>query len=54
MEISFLLRELKKEYLKDRKQELLSEIKKSEQDNNPDKIGELLKEFDEIVKLIYN
>lgn len=54
VEISFLLKELKREYLKDRKQELLSEIKKSEQDNNPDKIGELLKEFDEIVKLIDN
>lgn len=54
MEISFLLKELKREYLKDRKQELLSEIKKSEQDNSPDKIGALLKEFDEIVKLIDN
>lgn len=54
MEISFLLKELKREYLKDRKQELLSEIKKSEQNNSPDKIGALLKEFDEIVKLIDN
>lgn len=54
MEISFLLKELKREYLKDKKQELLSEIKKSEQDNSPDKIGALLKEFDEIVKLIDN
>ena len=55
LEIKFLLKELKKEHLKERREEILKQIQKAErEDSLKRQVSELLKEFDEITKLIDN
>lgn len=55
LEIKFLLKELKKEHLKERRDEILKHIQQAERNSGPkQQVSELLKEFDEITKLIDN
>ena len=55
IEIQYLLRELKKEHLKERREELVKKMRDIERETHPkDAIDDLLKEFDEITKLIDN
>jgi len=55
LEIRYLLRELKKEHLKERRELLLKKIQETERDLEKEKkLPPLLKEFDEITKLIDN
>ena len=49
-----LLRHLKAEYLKDKREELAKFIKKTENDGNEKEITSALKEFDKVSKLIHN
>ncbi|MFA7201845.1 MAG: DNA primase [Candidatus Paceibacterota bacterium] len=55
LEIQYLLRELKKEYLKERREEIMKKMRVIErQDDQKEQLAALLKEFDEITKLIDN
>ncbi|MEK7549260.1 MAG: DNA primase, partial [Patescibacteria group bacterium] len=49
-----LLRHLKAEYLKDKREELVKFIKKTENDGNEKEINSALEEFDKVSKLIHN
>jgi len=49
-----LLRHLKAEYLKDKREKLAKFIKKTENDGNEKEITSALKEFDKVSKLIHN
>ncbi len=51
-ELSFLLSELKKEYFKQRRDQLKKQIQELEQKGDQDALKSVLHEFDEIVKLI--
>jgi len=50
----FLLREIKREYLKSRRDELRSQIAVAEQEGNTEQLSKLLTEFDELVQMINN
>jgi len=54
LEVNVLLKELKKEYYKEKKEALLSEIKSLEKNGRQEEAAELLKEFDEIARLVDN
>jgi DNA primase len=54
LEVNVLLKELKKEYYKEKKETLLSEIKSLEKNGRQEEAAELLKEFDEIARLVDN
>jgi DNA primase len=54
LEISVLLKELKKEFYKEKKEKLLSEIKSLEKQGKQEEAAGMLKEFDEIAKLVDN
>jgi len=54
LEVNVLLKELKKEYYKEKKEKLLSEIKSLEKNGRQEEAAKLLKEFDEIARLVDN
>jgi hypothetical protein len=54
LEVSGLSHELKKEYYKERKEEILSKIKSLEKSGKTEELAKILKEFDEIAKLVNN
>jgi hypothetical protein len=53
-EINFLLSELKREFLKSRRVEIQKQIAVTEAAQDTDAVAQLLKEFDDITKLIDN
>ena len=53
-EINVLIRELKKEFYKEKKDVLLEQIRKAEKDGDETKASQLLREFDELAKLVNN
>jgi DNA primase len=53
-EIRFLLRELKKEFLKAKREQLVTDIRRAEQQGRQDEAKRLLQEFDELAKLQNN
>jgi len=53
-EFQELLRQLRLEFLKERRQLLSRLLREAEENKEDDKIAEVLKEFDEISKLIHN
>jgi DNA primase len=54
LEVNALAYELKKEYYKERKEKILSQIKSLEKSGKTEESAKLLKEFDEIAKLVNN
>lgn len=53
-EINVLLKELKKEFYKEKKDVILEQIKKAEKSGDDVKASQLLREFDELAKLVNN
>ncbi len=53
-EVNVLCQELKKEYYREKKEEILAKIKVLEKSGKTEKIADALKEFDEIAKLVNN
>lgn len=53
-EFNELLRRLKDEYFKEKKEKLTREIKIAEAEGSEEKVASILKEFDEISKLVHN
>jgi DNA primase len=53
-EINVLIKELKKEFYKEKKEVILEQIRKSEKDGDEVKASQLLREFDELAKLVNN
>ncbi len=53
-EINVLIQELKKEYYKEKKEEMLAKIKVLEKSGKNEELSKVLKEFDEIAKLVNN
>ncbi len=53
-ETNFLLKELKREFLKERRKTLLEAIQKKERENDLQALKQLLEEFDQITKLLDN